>query len=213
MQKQKKIEIVQRLIDYYPKDACALNFNNCFELLVAVILSAQCTDKRVNMVTKDLFLVASSAKQMLELGEERLKDYIKSCGFYNAKAKNIISASRDIINKYNGEVPNTREELVSLAGVGEKVASVVLAVWYKVPAIAVDTHVFRLSKRLGLCNEKTPTATMHKLEGILPKDMWRDGHYALVLHGRNFCKAINPNCNECIVREICPKLNLKCKGK
>lgn len=213
MQKQKKIEIVQRLIDYYPKDACALNFKNCFELLVAVILSAQCTDKRVNMVTKDLFLVASSAKQMLELGEERLKEYIKSCGFYNAKAKNIISASRDIINKYNGEVPNTREELVSLAGVGEKVASVVLAVWYKVPAIAVDTHVFRLSKRLGLCNEKTPTATMHKLEGILPKDMWRDAHFALVLHGRNFCKAINPNCNECIVREICPKLNLKCKGK
>lgn len=213
MQKQKKIEIVQRLIDYYPKDACALNFSNCFELLVAVILSAQCTDKRVNMVTKDLFLVASSAKQMLELGEERLKDYIKSCGFYNAKAKNIISASRDIINKYNGEVPNTREELVSLAGVGEKVASVVLAVWYKVPAIAVDTHVFRLSKRLGLCNEKTPTATMHKLEGILPKDMWRDAHFALVLHGRNFCKAINPNCNECMVREICPKLNLKCKGK
>ena len=196
-----------------PNVTTELQFGSAFQLLVATLLSAQCTDKRINMVTKDLFLVASSAKQMLELGEERLKEYIKSCGFYNAKAKNIISASRDIINKYNGEVPNTREELVSLAGVGEKVASVVLAVWYKVPAIAVDTHVFRLSKRLGLCNEKTPTATMHKLEGILPKDMWRDAHFALVLHGRNFCKAINPNCNECIVREICPKLNLKCKGK
>ncbi len=200
-----KVEIVQKLIDNYPKDECALDYTSAYELLVAVILSAQCTDKRVNIVTKELFKVANTPEKMLNLGEKRLKEYIHSCGFYNNKAKSIISASSDILTRFNGEVPSNRQDLITLSGVGEKVASVVLAVWFKEPAIAVDTHVFRLSKRLGLADESTPTKTMHKLESVLPKSMWRDGHYALVLHGREVCKAIKPNCENCFISEICPK--------
>lgn len=201
-----KVEIVQKLIDHYPKDACALNFTSAYELLVAVILSAQCTDKRVNIVTSELFKVANTPEKMLSLGESELKKYIHSCGFYNNKAKSIISASEDILTRFGGEVPKTREELVTLSGVGEKVASVVLSVWFKEPAIAVDTHVFRLSKRLGLANENTPDKTMLALEKLLPKDMWRDGHYAIVLHGREVCKAQKPNCKNCFISEICPKI-------
>lgn len=201
-----KVEIVQKLIDHYPKDLCALNFTSAYELLVAVILSAQCTDKRVNIATSELFKVANTPEKMLSLGESKLKKYIHSCGFYNNKAKSIISASEDILTRFGGEVPKTREELVTLSGVGEKVASVVLAVWFKEPAIAVDTHVFRLSKRLGLANENTPDKTMLALEKLLPKDMWRDGHYAIVLHGREICKAQKPNCKNCFISEICPKI-------
>lgn len=201
-----KVEIVQKLIDHYPKDACALNFTSAYELLVAVILSAQCTDKRVNIVTSELFKVANTPEKMLSLGENELKKYIHSCGFFNNKAKSIISASEDILTRFGGEVPKTRGELVTLSGVGEKVASVVLSVWFKEPAIAVDTHVFRLSKRLGLANENTPDKTMLALEKLLPKGMWRDGHYAIVLHGREVCKAQKPNCKNCFISEICPKI-------
>ncbi len=201
-----KIEIVQKLIDNYPKDVCALNYSSAYELLVAVILSAQCTDKRVNIVTEKLFKVANTPEKMITLGEDNLKRYIHSCGFYNSKAKSIISATKDILEKFEGEVPSTRKDLITLSGVGEKVASVVLSVWFKEPAIAVDTHVFRLSKRLGLVNEKTPDKTMYALEKLLPKEMWRDGHYAIVLHGREVCKAQKPNCENCFISKMCPKI-------
>ena len=204
-----KVKLVQKLVDYYPKNLCELEHNSVYELLVAVILSAQCTDKRVNVVTRELFKVASTPEQMLKLGMDNLKEIIKPCGFYNAKAKSIIEASTMIVNQYGGVVPQNRQDLIKLRGVGEKVASVVLAVGYNEPAIAVDTHVFRLSKRLGLADEPTPTKTMHALEHLLPKDMWRDAHFAIVLHGRNFCKAINPRCKECFIKDECPKLNLK----
>jgi endonuclease-3 len=158
-------------------------------------------------VTRELFKYAKTPEQMLELGEERLKEIIKPCGFFNNKAKNILEASMCLVKNFNSIVPKTREELLSLSGVGEKTASVVLAVAFGVPAIAVDTHVFRLSKRLRLANKKTPTETMHALEKLLPQDMWSDGHFALVLHGRYVCKAIKPNCDECIIKEICPSFN------
>ena len=204
---QNGVELLERLVNYYPKNKCELNYTSPYELLVAVILSAQCTDKRVNEVAKCLFSKANTPEDMVSLGEQELKKIIKPCGFFNNKAKSIIQASRNLIEKFNSVVPKTREELLGLAGVGEKTASVVLAVAFGVPAIAVDTHVFRLSKRLGLANKKTPTETMHALEKKLPKDIWIDGHFALVLHGRYVCKAINPKCSECIIKDGCPNFN------
>ncbi len=198
------VDMLSTLIDYYPKNKCELNFTSVYELLVAVILSAQCTDKRVNVVTKELFAVANTPEKMIALGVDRLKEIIKPCGFFNNKAKSIMGASKSLIEKFNSQVPKSREELLSLSGVGEKTASVVLAVAFGVPAIAVDTHVFRLSKRLGLANKKSPTDTMRELERILPKEMWIDGHFALVLHGRYVCKAQKPACTECLINDRCP---------
>ena len=202
--RQEKIEMVKQLIDFYPKNKCELNYSSNYELLVAVILSAQCTDRRVNVVTGELFKYAKTPEQMLLLGENKLKEIIKPCGFFNNKAKSILEASKCLVEKFKSIVPSTREELMTLAGVGEKTASVILAVAFGVPAIAVDTHVFRLSKRLKLANKKTPTETMHMLENLLPQDMWSDGHFAMVLHGRYVCKAIKPNCDDCVIKEICP---------
>lgn len=204
---QRSVELLKRLIDYYPKNKCELNYCSPYELLVAVILSAQCTDKRVNEVTRVLFSKANTPSDMIALGECELKKIIKPCGFFNNKAKSIIQASKSLVEEFDSVVPKTREELLSLAGVGEKTASVVLAVAFGVPAIAVDTHVFRLSKRLGLANKNTPTETMRALEKKLPKDMWIDGHFALVLHGRYVCKAISPKCDECIIKDSCPNFN------
>lgn len=196
-------EIIDKVIALYKGRGCELNFNNEYQLLVAVILSAQCTDKRVNEVTKELFKVASTPEDMLALGESKLKKYIYSCGFYNNKAKNILSASADLVSRFNSVVPNTFEELVSLAGVGEKTASVVLATAFNKPAFAVDTHVFRLSKRLGLADEKNEHNTMVKLKSRISKDRWSEGHFALVLHGRYCCYARNPNCKLCPLVDIC----------
>ena len=195
--------IFDRLKTMYPNLVCELNYENNYQLLVAVILSAQCTDKRVNMVTKELFKVAPTPESMIQLGEDRLKEIIRSCGFYNAKARNIMLATKALIEKHNSEVPSTRKELVALNGVGEKTASVVLAVAFRVPAIAVDTHVFRLSSRIGFCNEKTPNDTMRRLQEIIPKELWIDYHYALVLHGRYLCKAQNPKCEMCKLKDLC----------
>jgi endonuclease-3 len=170
---------------------------------VAVILSAQCTDKRVNIVTKELFAVANTPEKMINLGIERLKEIIKPCGFFNNKAKSIINASASLIEKFNSIVPKTREELLSLSGVGEKTASVVLAVAFGVPAIAVDTHVFRVSNRLGLANATTVEKTQRDLEKNIPREKWIKLHYALVLHGRYVCKAIKPQCENCGLKELC----------
>ena len=203
MEEEKIRQIFDRLKSMYPNLECELNFENDYQLLVAVILSAQCTDKRVNLVTKELFKIAPTPEKMVELGEERLKQIIRSCGFFNSKARNIISASKALIEKHNSVVPSSREQLVKLDGVGEKTASVVLATAFRVPAIAVDTHVFRLSSRIGFCNEKTPTETMHRLQKMIPQELWIDYHYALVLHGRYMCKAQKPQCKECKLKDLC----------
>jgi endonuclease-3 len=196
-------KVIERLMELYPEPVCELNFSTPFELLVAVILSAQCTDKRVNQVTKTLFKEFNSPQDFAQIDQSLLESKIYSCGFYRNKAKNIISSSRDIIVKHNGVLPSTLEELVKLAGVGKKTASVVLSVAFDVPAIAVDTHVFRLSKRLGLADEKTPEKTQDALEKVFPKKLWSKGHYALVLHGRYVCKSQNPQCEMCGLRDLC----------
>lgn len=205
-------EIIEKVIALYPDNKCELNYNSPYELLVAVILSAQCTDKRVNQVTTELFKVASTPQKMLDLGLENLKKIIFSCGFYNNKAKNIISMSEDLINRFNSVVPSRLSDLVSLSGVGEKTASVVLSTAFGVPAFAVDTHVFRLSKRLGLADEKTPHDTMIKLKSRISEKNWSSGHFALVLHGRYCCYARNPNCLNCSLQSDCKYYKRKNKN-
>ncbi len=201
---------INKVIDFFnqnfPDAKCELNYDTPYQLLVAVILSAQCTDKRVNVVTKDLFSLAPTPEKMLALGEERLKQVIHSCGFYNNKSKSIISATKDIIERFNGEVPSTMEELSSLAGVGRKTANVVLSEAFNKPAIAVDTHVLRISKRLGLTNQNsTPDKCEQDLIKIIPPSSQHKFHIQAVWFGRYMCKSLAPNCKECKLKSICKR--------
>ena len=182
---------------------CELNFNNPFELLIAVILSAQCTDKRVNEVTKNLFKIASTPQQFVELGQDKLEKLIYSCGFYHNKAKNIISCCNKLITDFNGVVPNTIEDLQKLDGVGRKTANVVYATAFNGDAIAVDTHVFRVSNRLGLVSAKNVLETEKQLMQLVPKQYWSEFHYYLVLFGRYYCKSRNPSCKSCKLKNSC----------
>ncbi len=195
--------IIEILKEMYPDATCELNYNTPYELLVATILSAQSTDKRVNIVTKDLFKVADTPEKMVSLGEEKLKEYIRTIGFFNTKSKNLISMSRDLIQKYNSEVPKTMEELTSLAGVGRKTANVVMSNCFKVPAIAVDTHVFRLAHRLGFSAQEDVYKVEIDLQKKIAKKDWTLAHHMLIFHGRYTCKAKNPLCEECNLKEYC----------
>ena len=174
-----------------------------YELLIATILSAQCTDVRVNIITEELFKVADTPEKMLELGLANLKKYIKSAGFFNMKGKNIIEATQIIMDKFGGNVPDNMNDLVSLPGVGRKTANVVLSNCFGVPGIAVDTHVFRVSNRIGFSNEKTVEKTEMVLRKKLPEEIWTKMHHVLIFHGRRICFSRNPNCNECPVKEYC----------
>ncbi len=204
---EQKIDVILDYFDNQFADAkCELEYNSPYQLLVAVILSAQCTDKRVNIVTSELFKIAPTPSKMLALGETRLKQIIHSCGFYNNKARNIISATKSIINKFNGQVPNTLEELASLDGVGRKTANVVLAEAFNTPAIAVDTHVLRVSKRLGLTPlNSTPEKCEQDLLKIVPTDKQAKFHIQTVWFGRYFCKALKPECENCKLKTICKR--------
>jgi len=203
-------KIIAVMRDTYRSPKCELVWTTPFELLVAVILSAQCTDKRVNMVVSKLFEQYNTPEQFANMSQDVLEEWIKSCGFYHNKAKNIISASRDIVEKYGGKVPEDLEGLMALSGVGEKTASVVQAVAFHVPAIAVDTHVLRLSNRMGFVNnEKDPHKVMLALMKIVPKDYWIDFHYSMVLHGRYVCKAQKPNCEGCCFKDCCRSCKIK----
>ncbi|MBQ3158292.1 MAG: endonuclease III [Clostridia bacterium] len=202
-------KIISLLKSEYPDPKCELNYSSPFQLLVAVVLSAQCTDKRVNEVTKELFKTHGTAQKLAEIDISLLEEKIRSCGFYHNKAKALKSLSTDIVNKFNGEFPKTKQELKTLAGVGEKTANVVVSLVYNEPAIAVDTHVFRVSNRLGLANANTPEKTQKQLEKVLEKDFWSKAHYALVLHGRYVCKAIKPRCNDCVFNVHCKYFNGK----
>jgi len=201
--------IIETLKKHYKDPKCELEYSSPFELLVAVVLSAQCTDKRVNLVTRELFKNYNSAEKIAIMPIDDLKNIIKPCGFYNNKAKAIKSLSLDIVNKFNGGFPKTKEELKTLAGVGEKTANVVVSLIFKEPAIAVDTHVFRVSNRLGLADANTPEKTQKQLEQNIDKSYWGEAHYALVLHGRYVCKAIKPNCKECVFNTFCKFYNQK----
>ena len=195
--------IIEILKEMYPDATCELNHNTPYELLVATILSAQSTDKRVNIVTKDLFKVADTPEKMVSLGEEKLKEYIRTIGFFNTKSKNLISMSRDLIQKYNSKVPKTMEELTSLAGVGRKTANVVMSNCFKVPAIAVDTHVFRLAHRLGFSAQEDVYKVELDLQKKIAKKDWTLAHHMLIFHGRYTCKAKNPLCEKCNLKEYC----------
>ena len=197
------LEIINAVNVLYENPKCELMFSSNYELLVAVILSAQCTDKRVNQVTSELFKEYNTPEKMITLSQDELEKKIHSCGFFHNKAKHILEASRDLIDKYGGEIPNDKKKLKNLAGVGEKTANVVLATAFGVPAIAVDTHVFRVSNRLGLANSKDVLKTQKQLERNLPKEMWIKFHYALVLHGRYVCKSQRPDCKNCKLSKVC----------
>ena len=183
---------------------CELNFTTPFELLVAVILSAQCTDKRVNQVTSELFKSHNSPKDFVSISHEELESKIHSCGFYRNKAKAIKSASQDILQRFNGQVPDKFEDLISLAGVGRKTANVVLAVAFGKDALAVDTHVLRVSNRLGLVKTRDPNKCEERLTQLFPKKTWSKLHYQMVLFGRYTCKAMKPLCEKCVFNRECP---------
>ena len=185
----------------HPDAQCELTHHSTFELLVSVILSARCTDKRVNIITKDLFKVANTPEQMENMSIEELERYIYSCGFYKAKARNIHNMSAKIVQL--GYVPDKVNELVSLPGVGIKTASVMQSVAYNRPAIAVDTHVHRVSNRLGIVYTKRPEDTQKQLEQQFDESLWSQLHHLLIFHGRYICKSQNPDCNRCILNEIC----------
>lgn len=200
-------KILKILAELYPDAQPALKFKSPYELLVAVILSAQCTDERVNKVTEKLFEKHNIPQAMLELTQEELEKYIFSCGFYRNKAKHILSASKDILERFSGEVPATREELKTLAGVGQKTANVVYAVAFGGDAIAVDTHVFRVSNRLGLADAKTPEKTELCLTEKIPQDMWSAAHHYLIWHGRKVCHSQRPDCGACALSPFCRFFN------
>ncbi len=203
MDKQKAALIAQKLEKLYPDAKPALKFRNNFELLIAVMLSAQCTDKRVNEVTEKLFKEYGTPEAMLTLTEEELGKKIFSCGLYRSKAEHILSACRDIVNKYDGKVPGTIEDLRTLAGVGRKTANVVYSVGMGGDAIAVDTHVFRVSNRTGLAKGKTPEQVEKGLMEILDKSIWSKAHYLLIYHGRNVCHSRKPDCASCAIYSMC----------
>lgn len=208
MDKQKTDEILKELAALYPDAKPALEYGSPYELLVAVILSAQCTDERVNKVTRVLFEKHNTPRTMLELSQEQLEKYIFSCGFYRNKAAHILSASRDIIDKFGGEVPGTLEELKTLAGVGQKTANVVYAVAFGGDAIAVDTHVFRVSNRLGIAEGKTPEKVEEGLNAAIPKNLWSKAHHYLIYHGRRVCHSQKPDCPNCTLKGQCKFYNL-----
>lgn len=200
----KKDEIVySELTKLFPEAQCELSFKDEYTLLVSVILSAQCTDKRVNQVTPALFQKYPDVYALANAEPNELKEIIHSCGFYNSKAKSLIECCKDIVEKHNGKVPNTMEELIKLRGVGRKTANVVLSTAFGVPAIAVDTHVFRVSNRLGLSNAKDVRVCEKELMQVFPKERWSSAHHLMVLFGRYICKAQSPNCKDCPFKDIC----------
>lgn len=189
--------------DANPKPTTELKYNSVFELLIAVILSAQATDVSVNKCTERLFEIANTPQTILDLGEEKLKFYIKSIGLYNTKASNIIQTCQILTTKYKGQVPSKREELENLPGVGRKTANVILNTAFGEPTIAVDTHIFRVAHRIGLSHGKTPLAVEHDLMKCIDKQYLHDAHHWLVLHGRYVCLARKPKCSECSIKDLC----------
>lgn len=203
MNKQKRIEILTRLRNENPHPTTELNYRSPFELLIAVILSAQATDKGVNKATEKLFAVANTPEAILALGVDGLKEYIKTIGLFNSKAENIIKTCRDLIEKHHGEVPENREALESLAGVGRKTANVVLNTAFGQPTIAVDTHIFRVANRTGFAPGKDVLKVEEKLLKVVPDEFKVDVHHWLILHGRYTCIARKPRCGSCIIEDLC----------
>ena len=203
MNAQQRAEIFRRLREANPKPTTELEYVTPFQLLIAVMLSAQATDVGVNKATRRLFPVAGTPQALLALGEAKLKSYISTIGLYNAKAKNVIATCRILVEQHRGEVPRTREALQALPGVGRKTANVVLNTAFGESTIAVDTHIFRVANRTGLAQGKTVRAVEDRLEKVVPAEFKRDAHHWLILHGRYVCKARKPDCPQCIIRDLC----------
>ncbi|MPW26936.1 endonuclease III [Alkalibaculum sp. M08DMB] len=203
MEKEKIVRVLELLEKEYPDAVAALNFTTPFELLIATILSAQCTDVRVNKVTSKLYKNHNTPEAILSLGQVKLQDEIRTCGLANTKSKNIIATCSLLLKQYNNQVPDTIEELMTLPGVGRKTANVVVSNAFGKSAIAVDTHVFRVSNRIGLAHSKDVLRTEKDLMYNIPENKWSKAHHWLIFHGRNICKARNPLCSKCIVKEEC----------
>jgi endonuclease-3 len=199
----KRREIFERLQAANPYPTTELEYHSPFELLVAVMLSAQATDISVNSATRQLYPVANTPQAILDLGEEKLRDYIQRIGLYKTKAKHVIQTCRILLEQHNGEVPQPREALEALPGVGRKTANVILNTAFGHPTIAVDTHIFRLSNRINLAPGKTVLAVEQKLLKVIPAEFMLDAHHWLILHGRYICQARKPKCGECIIYDLC----------
>ena len=203
MTKKKIEQILATLESRYGQEQCGLDFDSPFELLIATILSAQCTDVRVNIVTGDLFKNHNTPELILSLGEAGLLERIKTCGLAKTKAKNIILTCHRLLTEYCGKVPDQMDELITLPGVGRKTANVVMSNAFNIPAIAVDTHVFRVSRRIGLAKGKTVLEVEKELMKNIPQNKWSQAHHWLIWHGRKCCTARNPNCSGCMLCKFC----------
>jgi endonuclease-3 len=203
MNQKKRQAIFDRLSAAIPEPVTELNYSSPFELLIAVVLSAQATDKSVNKATAPLFAVANTPDAILALGLEGLKAYIKTIGLYNAKAENIIKLCAQLLDRHGGHVPETRDELEALAGVGRKTANVILNTAFGHPVIAVDTHIFRVSNRTGIAPGKNVLEVERKLDKGVPKNHKQDAHHLLILHGRYTCIARKPRCQSCVIEDLC----------
>lgn len=207
--KKIKDEQIKILGEVYGDTKPALIFNNPFELLIAVILSAQCTDKRVNITTARLFAKAPDAQSIVDMGLTALEEEIRDCGLFRNKAKNIMATCQMLVEKYDGQVPEDYDILLALPGVGRKTANVVCSIAFNRPAIAVDTHVFRVANRLGLAKGDTPLKVEEGLMKAIPKDKWSAAHHWLIWHGRRVCRSRNPLCGSCPLLELCPSRAIK----
>ncbi|MDR3021283.1 MAG: endonuclease III [Clostridiales bacterium] len=205
-------QIIQKISTVVPNANCELEYQNPYQLLVAVVLSAQCTDVRVNKVARELFEVASTPLQMVQLDEVKLQQILRPLGFFRAKAKSILTLSKQLLDKHDGIVPQDREQLQALQGVGRKTANVVLMEVFKQPVIAVDTHVFRVSRRLLLSSSDTPKGVENDLYENLPKHLHLKAHQTILHFGRYFCKAQRPLCERCVVKQYCTYLNIGTKN-
>ncbi len=204
MTKKEAIDIVKKLIEAYPDATCSLDFDTPFQMLVAVCLSAQCTDKRVNKTTPCLFAKFSTPKDFANANLEKIEELIHPCGFYKNKAKNLKSAGKKIMESFNGEVPKTMEELITIPGVGRKSANVIMLEAFNNPqGIAVDTHCKRIANRLGFSSEKEPEKIEKDLCELIPKEYWKDVNHILIWHGRNICSSQRPKCNKCPLNKNC----------
>lgn len=203
--KKKIVEILDRLRTAYPEAECALTHQNTYELLIAVVLSAQTTDKSVNKVSGSLFAAYPTPAELAQAQQQDVIAIIKTIGMYKTKSKNIIALAQQLQERFDGKVPDQYDDLVSLPGVGRKTANVVLSVGFGQQRIAVDTHVFRVSNRIGLVSEKDVLKTELALMKALPEDRWTEAHHSLIFHGRNCCSARNPACESCVIAELCKK--------
>lgn len=203
LSKKDAVWVLDRLEEAYPNAESALNFKNTWQLIVAVVLSAQTTDVSVNKISGPLFERYPTPESLAGASQDDVEQIIKTIGMYRTKSKNIINLARQILDEHDGKVPGDFDQLVKLPGVGRKTANVVLAVGFGEQRIAVDTHVFRVSNRIGLCHEKDVLKTELALQKILPKDRWSEGHHSLIWHGRKVCHARKPDCDNCVIKEKC----------